>query len=126
MADSKVNLLKGAVIEELDGILDKFADNMPNGVVILSDKNNSFVFGADIQEFTTLENVQQAQAFLDRGHKLMNKLAALPCPTVSMVHGICLGGGTELSLACKYIVTSDDKATRIGLPEIKLGISSTS
>jgi len=122
MADSKVNLLKGAVIEELDGILEKFSDNMPNGVVILSDKKNSFVFGADIQEFTTLENDEQAQAFLDRGHKLMNKLAALPCPTVSMVHGICLGGGTELSLACKYIVASDDKATRIGLPEIKLGI----
>lgn len=122
MADSKVNLLKGAVIDELDSILDKLAGNMPNAVVILSDKNNSFVFGADIQEFTTLENVQQAQAFLDRGHKLMNKLAALPCPTVSMVHGICLGGGTELSLACKYIVASDDKATRIGLPEIKLGI----
>ncbi len=122
MADSKVNLLKGAVIDELDGILDKFSDNMPNAVVILSDKKNSFVFGADIQEFTTLENSEQAQAFLDRGHKLMNKLAALPCPTVSMVHGICLGGGTELSLACKYIVASDDKATRIGLPEIKLGI----
>ena len=122
MADSKANLLNGAVIEELDGILDKFADDMPNGVVILSDKYNSFIFGADIQEFTTLENNEQAQAFLDRGHRLMNKLAALPCPTVSMVHGICLGGGTELSLACKYIVASDDKATRIGLPEIKLGI----
>jgi len=49
MADSKVNLLKGAVIDELDGILDKFSDNMPNAVVILSDKKNSFVFGADIQ-----------------------------------------------------------------------------
>jgi 3-hydroxyacyl-CoA dehydrogenase/enoyl-CoA hydratase/3-hydroxybutyryl-CoA epimerase len=122
MADSKVNLLKGEVIEELDSLLDKFANDMPNGLVILSDKNDSFIFGADIQEFTTLENMDQAQAFLDRGHDLMNKLAALPCPTVSMVHGICLGGGTELSLACKYIVASDDKATRIGLPEIKLGI----
>jgi 3-hydroxyacyl-CoA dehydrogenase/enoyl-CoA hydratase/3-hydroxybutyryl-CoA epimerase len=122
MADSKVNLLNGAVIEELSGILDGFAQDMPHGIVILSDKNNSFIFGADIQEFTTLENLEQAQVFLDRGHALMNKLAALPCPTVSMVHGICLGGGTELSLACKYIVASDDSATRIGLPEIKLGI----
>jgi 3-hydroxyacyl-CoA dehydrogenase/enoyl-CoA hydratase/3-hydroxybutyryl-CoA epimerase len=122
MADSKVNLLKGAVIEELDSILDVFSHDMPNGIVILSDKDSSFIFGADIKEFTTLEDNQQAQAFLDRGHALMNKLEALPCTTVSMVHGICLGGGTELSLACKYIVASDDKSTRIGLPEIKLGI----
>lgn len=122
MADSKVNLLAGPVIEELDSILDEINQNIPQGVIILSDKKDSFIFGADIKEFTGLENVDQAQAFLDRGHALMNKLEALPCPTVSMVHGICLGGGTELSLACRYIVLSDDDSTKIGLPEIKLGI----
>lgn len=122
MADSKANLLAGAVIEELDSILDLIASDLPQGVIILSDKKDSFIFGADIKEFTTLENNEQAQAFLNRGHALMNKLEALPCPTVSMIHGICLGGGTELSLACRYRVASDESSTRIGLPEIKLGI----
>ena len=122
MAESKVNLLAGAVIEELDSILDELAKDLPQGVIILSDKQDSFIFGADIKEFTTLENDEQAQAFLDRGHALMNKLEALSCPTVSMIHGICLGGGTELALACRYRVLSDEKCSRIGLPEIKLGI----
>ncbi|MCK4675522.1 MAG: enoyl-CoA hydratase/isomerase family protein, partial [Gammaproteobacteria bacterium] len=76
----------------------------------------------DIKEFTALETREQALQFLHNGHALMNRLEALPCPTVSMVHGICFGGGTELSLACDYIVASDDKKTKIGLPEIKLGI----
>ena len=121
-AGSKVNLLAGDVIEELSAILDSLMSSPPQGIIIVSDKHNSFIFGADIKEFTTLDDLDQANAFLQRGHDLMNKLAAMPCPTVSMIHGICLGGGTELALACDYIVASDDKATRIGLPEIKLGI----
>ncbi len=122
MHDAKANLLSGEVIEELDGILDHFNRELPQALVIQSDKQDSFIFGADIKEFTTLENRQQAQAFLDRGHALMNKLEAMPCPTVSMIHGICFGGGTELSLACDYMIASDHPKTRIGLPEIKLGI----
>ncbi len=122
MDDARANLLAGKVIEEFSRILDGFESDMPQAVIILSDKKDSFIFGADIKEFTTLENQQQAQYFLNRGHALMNKLEALNCPTVSMVHGICFGGGTELSLACNYIVASDDKKTKIGLPEIKLGI----
>ena len=59
---------------------------------------------------------------MHKGHALMNRLEALPCTTVSMIHGLCFGGGTELSLACDYIIASDDKKTKIGLPEIKLGI----
>lgn len=121
-SESKVNLLAGDVLDELSEILDELTKNLPIGAIILSDKEDSFIFGADIKEFTTLESGDQAQAFLDRGHALMNKLEALPCTTVSMVHGICLGGGTELSLACDYIVASNDKKTKLGLPEIKLGI----
>lgn len=121
-ASSKVNLLSGDVIEELGGILDTLKASPPQGIVIVSDKQDSFIFGADIKEFTTLDDVAQAKSFLQRGHDLMNKLDAMPCPTVSMIHGICLGGGTELSLACDYIIASDDKVTKIGLPEIKLGI----
>lgn len=121
-AHSPANLLSQAAIKELDEILQEYEKNPPRALVILSDKKDSFIFGADIKEFTALESRQQALDFLHNGHTLMNRLDALPCPTVSMIHGICLGGGTELSLACDYIVASDDKKTKIGLPEIKLGI----
>jgi len=122
MADSKVNLLSGAVLEELGSILDQLANNVPQGVIILSDKKAGFIFGADIKEFLELDDISQSQPFLDRGHEIMDRLEALPCPTVSMVKGMCLGGGMELSLACNYIVASDDSSTKLGLPEIKLGI----
>ncbi|MCG6937043.1 MAG: enoyl-CoA hydratase/isomerase family protein [Gammaproteobacteria bacterium] len=121
-ANVSANLLSQAAIRELDDILITFEKQPPQALVILSDKKDSFIFGADIKEFTALETRQQALDFLHNGHALMNRLAALPCPTVSMVHGACLGGGTELSLACDYIVASDDRKTKIGLPEIKLGI----
>lgn len=122
MAESSVNLLASRVFDELYLILEDLEKNLPEGVIILSDKKDSFVFGADIKEFTELKNQQQAIDFLERGHALMNKVEALSCPTVSMIHGICLGGGTELSLACRYRVMSDESSSRIGLPEIKLGI----
>jgi len=119
---SAANLLTQAAIKELDEIIQGFEKELPQAVVILSDKEDSFIFGADIKEFTTLENKEQALAFMHKGHALMNRIEALACPTVSMVHGLCFGGGTELSLACDYFIASDDKKTRIGLPEIKLGI----
>lgn len=120
--DASANLLTQAAIHELDERVKTFAVNPPQALILLSDKKDSFIFGADIKEFTALEKMEQALEFMQKGHALMNRLEALPCPTVSMIHGLCFGGGTELSLACDYIVASDDKKTKIGLPEIKLGI----
>jgi 3-hydroxyacyl-CoA dehydrogenase/enoyl-CoA hydratase/3-hydroxybutyryl-CoA epimerase len=120
--DSAANLLSQAAIKELDEIIQSFEKDLPQAVIILSDKKDSFIFGADIKEFTALDNKEQALAFMHKGHALMNRVEALACPTVSMVHGLCFGGGTELSLACDYIIASDHKKTKIGLPEIKLGI----
>ena len=122
MPGTSANLLSQAAIKELDDIIKGFETDLPRAVIILSDKKDSFIFGADIKEFTALDNKEQALAFMHNGHNLMDRIEALSCPTVSMVHGLCFGGGTELSLACDYIVASDDKKTKIGLPEIKLGI----
>ncbi len=122
MPGTSANLLSQAAIKELDDIIKGFERELPRAVIILSDKKDSFIFGADIKEFTALDNKEQALAFMHNGHDLVNRIEALSCPTVSMVHGLCFGGGTELSLACDYIVASDDKKTKIGLPEIKLGI----
>lgn len=120
--DSAANLLTQAAIKELDDILQAFEKKPPTAIILLSDKKDSFIFGADIKEFTALDDHEQALAFMLKGHALMNRLAAMPCPTVSMVHGLCFGGGMELSLACDYIIASDDKKTKLGLPEVKLGI----
>ncbi len=120
--ETSANLLSQAAIKELDDIIKGFEQNLPQALVILSDKKDSFIFGADIKEFNAEDNKEQALELMQNGHALMTRLQALPCPTVSMIHGLCFGGGTELSLACDYIVASDDKKTKIGLPEIKLGI----
>lgn len=121
-ADSSTNVLSSAVLDELSEVLNELAQSVPQGVVFVSDKNNGFIAGADINEFTTIESREQAQAFLEHGHEIMNKIESFPCTTVAMIKGFCLGGGMELALACNYRIMCDDRSTRVGLPEVKLGI----
>ena len=59
---------------------------------------------------------------IENGQRVFQRLARLPCPTVAGIHGHCMGGGTEMSLACRYRVASRDASTRIGLLEVQLGI----
>lgn len=122
VADSSTNVLSFPVIEELNQVLDQELQSPPRGLVFLSDKANGFIAGADIKEFTALKDRQDALDMLNRGHALMDKIEALPFPTVAMIKGFCLGGGMELALACDYRIMCDDRGTRVGLPEIKLGI----
>jgi 3-hydroxyacyl-CoA dehydrogenase / enoyl-CoA hydratase / 3-hydroxybutyryl-CoA epimerase len=120
--DSSTNILSTGVLGELTDILDSVAENLPAGLIILSDKSNGFIAGADVREFTTIENEKQALEMLNRGQRAFNKLEALRCPTLSLINGFCLGGGLEMALACDYrIVLENDKA-RLGLPEVLLGI----
>ena len=121
-ADGATNVLNAEVFEQLDQHLQNIAAQSPRGLVILSDKANGFIAGADITAFTKVTSKKQALEFLRMGQDVFNHLDALPFPTVALIHGFCLGGGTELSLACRYRVTRDDPGTRLGLPEVKLGI----
>ena len=121
-ADGATNVLNAEVFEQLDQQLQNIAAQRPRGLVILSDKSNGFIAGADITAFTKVTSKKQALEFLRMGQDVFNRLEALPFPTVALIHGFCLGGGTELSLACRYRVTRDDPGTRLGLPEVKLGI----
>ncbi|MFP4611010.1 MAG: 3-hydroxyacyl-CoA dehydrogenase NAD-binding domain-containing protein [Thiohalophilus sp.] len=121
-ADSSTNTLSAGVLNELDTILGELLSKPPRGVVLLSDKANGFIAGADVNEFTEFNDQGEAQAAIERGHTIFTKLEHLPCPTVALIHGFCLGGGLELALACRYRIADDDPATRIGLPEVKLGI----
>lgn len=118
---SSANILNEQVIFELDSIINELSDNEPTGVVILSDKDSGFIAGADINEFTTFESEEAALINIQRAHAVFSNIENLKCPTVALIHGFCLGGGMELSLACRYRIAEED-TSRLGLPEVKLGI----
>jgi 3-hydroxyacyl-CoA dehydrogenase/enoyl-CoA hydratase/3-hydroxybutyryl-CoA epimerase len=121
-ADQQVNALSQAVLGELDAMLERIELEPPKGVVIRSGKQAGFVVGADIKEFQGFDAKGTVHDAIRRGQLVFDRLARLPCRTVAAIHGHCMGGGTELALACRYRVASSDDSTRIGLPEVKLGI----
>ncbi|RYD16794.1 MAG: 3-hydroxyacyl-CoA dehydrogenase [Lysobacteraceae bacterium] len=120
-AGSSVNALSRAVLDELSEIVERLSFDPPRGVIIRSGKNG-FIVGADIKEFEGFGRAGTVLDALENGQRLFQRLARLPCPTVAAIHGVCMGGGTELALACRFRVASRDASTRIALPEVKLGI----
>ncbi len=116
------NTLSQDVIAEFDSILDKLTADTPRGLVVMSGKKSGFIAGADIREFEGFDNASKVTELVKQGHAVFAKLEQLSCPTVAAVSGFCVGGGYELALCCKYIMVLDVPDTRIGLPEIKLGI----
>ena len=121
-AESSTNVLSKDVLEELDDALTEISASSPKGLVITSGKNNGFIAGADINEFTQQADEASATELIQRGQRIFDKLEALSFPTVALINGFCLGGGYELALACRYRVADNDPKTKIGLPEVKLGI----
>jgi len=120
--DSSVNAMSQDVLLELGDLIERIAMDPPKGVVIQSIKPAGFIAGADLKEFQAFDRRGTVNDAIRRGQSTYQKLAELPCPTVAAIHGHCLGGGTELALACRYRVASNDASTRIGLPETQLGI----
>jgi len=118
----KTNVLSSSVLEELKLVLNQIDSDKPQGLAIVSAKSSGFIAGADVKEFTGIRNFDDAFKLIRRGQEVMDQLEDLSCPTVAVIGGFCLGGGLELALACDYRIALDDPKTRIGLPEIKLGI----
>ena len=121
-AGESVNTFAQEVLVELDALLERLALDPPKALVLRSGKPKGFIAGADIREFAEFDAKGVIGDTIRRGQQVFQRLAELPCPTVAAIHGFCMGGGTEISLACRYRVASNDPSTRIGLPEVKLGI----
>lgn len=122
-ANATANTIDRQVMEEFSSIIDKLAsDTTHKGVIIASAKKSGFIAGADISQFTQFKDIEQATSLLLRGQEILERLERLTIPVVAMIDGFCLGGGLELSLACHYRVAEESAKTRIGLPEVKLGI----
>jgi len=116
------NALSAEVLGEFGQLLDRLDADPPKGLIIRSGKAAGFVAGADIQEFSQLDTAEKGRALVARGWELFNRLAAVRYPTLALVRGHCLGGGLELALACRYLLAVDEPGTKMGLPEVMLGI----
>ena len=118
-----VNKITPAVRQELETMLDRVASDADiRAVVFISRKPDSFIAGADIDEFLRLSSRDEAHTFVRTGQAVVNRFETLGKPVVAAIHGACLGGGLEAALACTYRIATDHAKTQIGLPEVQLGV----
>jgi 3-hydroxyacyl-CoA dehydrogenase/enoyl-CoA hydratase/3-hydroxybutyryl-CoA epimerase len=119
----KVNKFSTPVMEELEKLLKELMErNDIRGAYLISGKKDIFIAGADIDEINAIKNKDEAYLKAKRGIEIFSMIEKLPFPLVAAIDGACLGGGAEIALFCHFRVASDNKATRIGFPEVNLGI----
>ena len=97
-------------------------DPSARGVILASAKGKIFIAGADLNAFSKNAEDQALGEMVSLGHRVFERLHRLGVPSVAAIHGVCLGGGLEVALACDWRVATSDKATKLGLPETQLGI----
>ena len=123
---SPVNVLSREALEELKALVERFEDLIASdelvGVILLSGKESGFIAGADVTEFDNMADYSVLPKALEQTHAIFNRIEKLKAPFVVGIHGFCLGGGLELALASHYRIAVNNDKTRIGFPEIKLGI----
>jgi len=122
--DEPLNILSRAMTEEFSALLTELELPGPDlrAVVIRSGKPDSFIAGADIKDFQKVKSAEEGETLSRTGQALLDRLEAIEVPVVAAIHGVCLGGGLETVLACRYRVASDHPKTSLGLPEVMLGL----
>lgn len=121
-SDGSVNVLSRPVLEELGEAIAPYENDPPRGLVFHSGKQNGFVMGADINEFTKIDNPEEGYRLIRLGQQVLDRVASLRCPTVAAIGGFALGGGLELALACDHRIALQNPKPILGLPEVQLGI----
>jgi 3-hydroxyacyl-CoA dehydrogenase/enoyl-CoA hydratase/3-hydroxybutyryl-CoA epimerase len=118
-----INKLNAAVKVEFEALLIGLRDDAAiRAAVLISGKVDTFIAGADIEEFTALTTRGAAERLSFEGQELLSRIETLAKPVVAAIHGACLGGGLELALACHYRIATDHPKTQLGLPEVQLGL----
>jgi len=121
--EEKAVVLNESRMESLTQAIDKIhGDSSARGLVIVGAHESSFCAGADINAIEELLSSEMAERLALQGQELFSRIAALKIPTIAAISGPCVGGGFEMALACDYRIALDSSKTKIGLPEIKIGI----
>ena len=120
------NSFSRRALEELGAIVERteqgVREQSVRGLVIISGKEKGFIVGADVREFEQLSDERQVIESVSLVNSYLDRIERLPVPVVACIHGFCLGGGLELALACHWRIATRDDGTRLGFPEVKLGI----
>ncbi len=120
------NSLGRRALEELGAIVERTEqgarDKSIRGLVFISGKEKGFIVGADVREFEQLKSEREVADSVTLVNAYLDRIERMPVPVVCAIHGFCLGGGLELALACHWRIATRDEGTRVGFPEVRLGI----
>jgi 3-hydroxyacyl-CoA dehydrogenase / enoyl-CoA hydratase / 3-hydroxybutyryl-CoA epimerase len=118
-----LNIISRSVKNEFIALFQRLeSDQSITAAVLISGKPDSFIAGADIEEFLEWKTAAQAESASREGHALLDRLEHLRTPVVAAIHGACLGGGLEASLACAWRIATDHPKTVLAVPEVQIGI----
>ncbi|XP_011647870.1 trifunctional enzyme subunit alpha, mitochondrial [Pogonomyrmex barbatus] len=118
-----MNTLNKEVMTEIEGLLNEIQSNpLVNSIVLISGKPDNFIAGADINMLKAIPDAETGYQLTKEGHKILDAIANSKKPIVAAIHGQCLGGGLEVALACQYRLAVNNKKTKLGVPEVKLGL----
>lgn len=118
-----VNTLKASFAEDFGRLFDEVErDRACRAVVFTSGKKTGFIAGADISMLQGVRTERDASELSRAGQRAMDRIATFRVPVVAAIHGPALGGGLEVAMACHARVASDDPKTKLGLPEVQLGL----
>ncbi|WP_395747729.1 3-hydroxyacyl-CoA dehydrogenase NAD-binding domain-containing protein [Prosthecobacter sp.] len=119
---SSANVWNEETLREFNHLLETIEhDTRVKALVLRSAKDRIFIAGADIKAIRNMQNVR-VNELIWLGQAVFDRLARLRVPKVAAIHGACMGGGFEVTLACDWRIASDSDSTKIGLPETQLGI----
>lgn len=122
LVGEKVNKFSTPVMMRFKEVIEELKSSNYKAVVLISKKPSIFIAGADIEEIKKVNKPEDFENMISQAHEIFNDFEDLPMPTIAAVHGACMGGGCELILTCDYRICTDAKETKIGLPEVQLGI----
>lgn len=118
----KMNTLRDSFADDLKALLEAAKQESVKGMVFISGKSDNFIAGADVKMLDNVQKRENALAISELCHQAFFDMTKLPYTTVSAIHGAALGGGLEFALACDYRVGTDSDMTKVGLPEVQLGL----
>jgi 3-hydroxyacyl-CoA dehydrogenase/enoyl-CoA hydratase/3-hydroxybutyryl-CoA epimerase len=120
--NEKINKIGPDLIGLFESVFDEINADDSIKAIVLTSKKKDFIAGADIEAFQKVEKPGDWKPIAEKGHAILNQIEKSKKPIVAAIHGNALGAGLEIALACHARVISNDKSSKVALPEVKLGL----